>query len=485
MRRRAVTVALMLALLALGGTAAAAQASPGHAGRWITDSRGRVWILHGLNMVYKVPPYYPQAAGFGSDDAAFLQRNGFNLVRVGVIWKALEPSPGVYDDAYLNHIAATVAALWRHGILSLLDFHQDLYNERFQGEGAPDWAVQDDGLPALPRTGFPDNYVSMPALQHAFDHFWANSPGPAGVGLQARFAAAWRHVALRFRAVPGVLGYELMNEPFPGTVYATCLAGCPLFDAKLTAFNRRVASAIRTVDRRTLIFYEPNVLFNFGAPTDTGALDDRTAGFSWHDYCFTPGCNTRPLTMQNAARHVAETGEATLMSEFGSTTSAADLEYMVGLADRNMVPWAEWAYCGCNDPTGAIPPSAEAVVLDPHRPPFGSNVVWTTLRALVEPYPQLVSGTPLGWGFDPASELFRLRYSTGRASGHGRFRSGALTLVAVPALVYHGHYRVDARGAAVVSARGASLLALAACPGARTISVVVSRHGRQHVSCHR
>src|SRR2546423_10120586 len=69
-----------------------------HAGRWITAARGRVVVMHGTNMVYKIPPYYPGAIAFGDDDAAFLSRMGFNVVRVGVIWKALEPQPGVYDD---------------------------------------------------------------------------------------------------------------------------------------------------------------------------------------------------------------------------------------------------------------------------------------------------------------------------------------------------------------------------------------------------
>ena len=139
-------------------------------------------ILHGYNMVYKRPPYDPTAVGFGDDDAAFLAAEGYNTVRVGVIYKAVEPSPGVYDDAYLARIASTVDTLGRHGIVSMLDFHQDLYNETFQGEGWPDWAVQDDGLPHEPKSGFPANYLVMPALQRAFDHFWNNDPGPGGVG---------------------------------------------------------------------------------------------------------------------------------------------------------------------------------------------------------------------------------------------------------------------------------------------------------------
>ncbi len=138
-------------VVALALVPAAASAAPklplGHAGRWITDAKGRAVVIHGINMVYKLPPYYPSAVGFGADDAAFLKSIGFNAVRVGVLWQAVEPKPGVYDDGYLRQIASTVATLARFGIVSLLDFHQDQYNQLFQGEGFPGWSVQDDGLP--------------------------------------------------------------------------------------------------------------------------------------------------------------------------------------------------------------------------------------------------------------------------------------------------------------------------------------------------
>ncbi len=486
---RSLALAWLSASLAVA-LCAGAQAAPrlplGHAGRWITDARGRVVIVHGINMVYKIAPYYPAAAGFGDDDAAFLARNGFNAVRVGVIWKAVEPEPGVYDDAYLNHIAATVKTLARHGIVSLLDFHQDMYNERFQGEGAPDWAVQDDGLAPVPQRGFPGNYETMPALQHAYDHFWDDSPGPGGVGLQNRYAAAWRDVARRLRGDRSVLGYELFNEPFPGTPYLTCVSasGCPAFDAKLTAFDRRVDAAIRTVDRRTLVWYEPNVLFDYGFPTNVGALGDPRAGFAWHDYCLTggvQGCPSNGQTMANAARHVAHTHEATMMTEFGATTSTADLASLVALADRNMVPWLEWAYCGCSDPTGSR--NLEAIVLDPSKPPTGANVVLPTLRALVEPYPQVISGTPLSWGFSPSSRTFKFRFTTARARGRGRFESGSVTEIATPALVYGGHYAVRVTGGAIVSRRGASTLRIVSCERARTITLTVSASGHSHEGC--
>ena len=474
---------------ALPASAAGAPALPlGHVGRWITDARGRVVIVHGTNMVYKLPPYYPSAIGFSADDAAFLARLGFNAVRVGVIWTAVEPQPGVFDDAYLNQIAGTVATLARHGIVSLLDFHQDMFNERFQGEGAPDWAVQDGGLPN-PTLGFPGNYTGNPALQYALDAFFSNAAGPGGIGLDARFAAAWAHVAGRFQSVPSVLGYELFNEPFPGSAWPACAnaVGCP-FDAELTALYRRTDAAIRAVDRRTVVWYEPNVLFNAGFGSEVGALDDPGGGLAFHDYCITEpqthspaGCDTTDnLVFSHALSHVAQTGEAILMTEFGSTTDTAYLTDMLARADRDMVPWLEWSYCACRSPTDTGQPG---IVVDPSKPPRGSNLVLGTLRALVEPYPQVIAGTPLSWGFDSSTRTFTLAYSTVRADGDSRFKRGSITEIATPALVYGGRYGVQADGGAIVSKRGASRLEIAACPGARTITVTVSPSGRPRGSC--
>ncbi len=421
------------------------------------------------------------------------RRIGFNAVRVGVIWKAVEPEPGVYDDAYLGHIAATVRTLARHGILSLLDFHQDLFNERFQGEGAPDWAVQDGGLPN-PKLGFPGNYVGNPALQRALDQFFSNAPGPQNAGLQTWFARAWAHVASAFGTNRWILGDELFNEPFPGSMWETCAntSGCPAFDAELTALYHRTAAAIRSVDRHTLIWYEPNVFFNNGAPTDVGALGDPHAGFAFHDYCLSEpqtgspqGCDTfDDMVFTNALGHVALSREAVLMTEFGSTTDVAYLDDLLARADRNMVPWLEWSYCACRSPTDTGQPG---IVVDPAKPPSGANLVTGTLQALVEPYPQTISGIPLSWGFNRADKTFTLRFDTVRAAGGRRFRAGALTEIAAPAMVYGGRYTARVMGGAVVSRPGAARLVIAACRGAHMITVTVSpsRRARRRGSCRR
>jgi endoglycosylceramidase len=489
-----VAAALALALTAASAAVAAPQLPIGHAGRWMTDAQGRVAILHGLNMVYKRAPYAPDATGFGDDDAAFLASEGYNTVRVGIIYKAVEPSPGSYDDAYLDRIRATVDTLGRHGIVSLLDFHQDLYNERFQGEGWPDWAIIDDGLPAEPKSGFPNNYLVMPALQHAFDHFWADDV-PAGdtVGLQDRYAAAWRHVAERFRDDPNVMGYDLLNEPWPGTAWQECAnpAGCPVFDAKLTAFSKRTIAAIREADPRTLAFYEPNVLFNNGPETHHADTGDAQAGFSFHDYCLNAesgganaNCQTQDdLVFINADNHARETGDTLMLTEFGATPLADVLGPMTERADRFMVSWQEWHYCGCDDPTTSGPGNHQAIVIDPAKPPAGDNLDTGKLKLLSRPYPQLVAGTPTAYGFDAKSTTFTLGYSTKRADGTGAFGPEAETEVAVPVRQYPSGYAAEVRGGRIASQPGDAVLRVAACPGATSVSVAVRPTGTTSSTC--
>src|SRR6478735_5092638 len=92
-----------------------------HSGRWLTDEWGRVVNLHGVNFVKKFPPITPAAAGFGEDDARFLHDQGFNVVRLGVVFGSVMPQPGVIDQAYVDSIASTVRVLAHEDIFTLLD----------------------------------------------------------------------------------------------------------------------------------------------------------------------------------------------------------------------------------------------------------------------------------------------------------------------------------------------------------------------------
>ena len=103
--------------------------------------------------------------------------------------------------------------------------------------------------------------------------------------------------------------------------------------------------------------------------------------------------------------------------------------------------------------------------------------------SLVEPYPQVVAGTPESWGFTRSTKTFRLTYATAMASGRGRFPAGAITEIAVPGLVYRHGYSVQAAGAAIISRGRTGVLEVASCRRAKMIRVTVSPAGPSHGSC--
>lgn len=496
MRHRLLTALAVAGLAAAGIVAAAPAASaanpeprPQQHGRWLVDPDGRVLVLQGVNMVNKVGSYAPSATGFDADDAAFLAEQGFTTVRLGLIWKAVEPSPGQYDDAYLANVRRTTELLANQGIWTMLDFHQDMYNEKFQGEGAPDWAVQDGGLPAAPQLGFPYNYFGMPAVNRAYDRFWANAAGPGGIGLQDRYAQAWRHVAEFFASTPKVMGFDLFNEPWPGTTYPVCInpLGCPGPDRKLSAFSQRAVDAIRTVDPNTVAYYEPQLLFSEAIKTSvkvTGA----NLGFSFHNYCVfdpiaaaglgleKPACGiTDSITWSNMEQHVSARSVSPLLTEFGATDNLTTLQDMVARAAKHRIGWQYWAYCGCSDPTTTGAGDSQALVLDPRQPPTGSNVKEAKLKALAVPHPTAVAGTPTSYDFDRATGVFTLKYSSSKAGGTGSFAAESRTTVAVPRIQYPGGYTVTATGATVASATDAPQLVLALKPGVTQVQVTVKK----------
>ena len=62
---------------------------------------------------------------------------GFNIVRLGVIWEAVEKERGVFDEDYLNQIDELITKLGNHGIFTIVDAHQDAASRITCGEGIP------------------------------------------------------------------------------------------------------------------------------------------------------------------------------------------------------------------------------------------------------------------------------------------------------------------------------------------------------------
>lgn len=487
MRAPLTLLAALLAGCGLSGSEAPRAASAPdqlrREGQFLVDSYGRVVITHGVNAVWKVAPYYPPATanGFTAADADWLQAHGFNSARIGTLFAGVMPAEGLLDPAYLEHWDRVVQLLASRGIWVLFDFHQDLFNERFGGEGFPDWAVNDDGLPMPLSVGFPGNYFT-PACSRAFDNFWSN-----GNGVWDRYREAWQAVARRWRDQDRVMGYDLMNEPWPGTDVYSCMnpAGCPLFDElKLQAMQEHVRAGIRAVDAANIVWFEPHVIFNSGAKSSLGlltAVADPNLGLSWHKYCLpaallhAQGANDVPaceqlhqLVSDNADETVATLGAASLVTEFGASDDLADLEQVTRQADDALVGWQYWHYKEWADPTTE---SAESGGQGLFRDDSDlSSIKLEKLRYLERTYPQATAGIPLELSFKPDSAAFHYRY-TPRAAG-------APTEIHLPlALHYPNGYTLTITGGHAVSPPGVSPLLIRNDPGAAEVVVDIVRMG--------
>ena len=445
--------------------------SPG--GPYLYDAHNRVVLLHGVNVVYKHPPYiaYPDAGkpwDLSEADAARMQSLGFNVVRLGIEWQALEPgsggpnqpkicTPGTPGDPhefnravaenYLKHVAATVKLLSRHGIYTLLDMHQDVYNTNFRGEGAPSWAVCTDGVPIVPLGGRWSNNYSNPQLDAAVHHFWTNDV----VGnLQGQYDLVWATVASYFRNDPWVVGYDPYNEPFStetqtaaqstftgnlecfytGTAHTGFLAnGASPLDCPSDVPSSGVVPSIQAVDHRHLIFVEPDIYWVTGGnvPSQLGPMPFQRIVFNFHVYCGDrspitgnpsdllrclqseeTAASEQDITRLSMSSQYQSSGPAIFMSEFGATTSPALAGFDTEWAGLNQVGWAYWAWKYYDDPTGS---SAEGLVL-----PDGNYTPIVTV--LSRTYPQAVAGIANSVLFNPFTGSFNMTYAPSLAS-HG------------------------------------------------------------------
>jgi len=114
-----------------------------HGGR-LVDERRREVTLRGVNA--RVEGIFDVTFGdgrlslepipvFDDGDAATMARFGLNLLRLPISWSGLEPVRGRFDTAYLDRIAAVVALCRAHGIVVLLDFHQDAFSKEIGEDG--------------------------------------------------------------------------------------------------------------------------------------------------------------------------------------------------------------------------------------------------------------------------------------------------------------------------------------------------------------
>jgi endoglycosylceramidase len=356
------------------------------------------------------------------DVVRYAREWGFNAVRYLIFWDGVEPARGEFDDEYLNNTEERLDWFAENDVHVILDMHQDVYSEYFCCDGAPEWAIEDDGHPReqLPQW---DLHYFTDAVMASFDNFF-DYEGDYPY-LQDHYIGAWVKVVERFKDHPAVIGYDIMNEPSPGSVldaldftYTPPDGAAAEFDrTKLTDFYQRVIDGIREVDDSGWILYEPRYAAPAnGQPSFMEKLEDPREGsprivYSPHLYSiemefkreYLPEIDETLKDWEENRNAETEAQEAHLLcGEWGFDPNWGNAELfmdeVLAMYDRMMASWTYWSY----DPGGwGIWVADEGGNFDGER---------ENADAVVRPYPRSVAGIPRSFFYDPDSRVFDLAF---------------------------------------------------------------------------
>jgi hypothetical protein len=281
-------------------------------GSWFNDDQGRHLLFRGVNFASrtKLAPYLPIAPLETKNLSQLnlkeeiksvepeldrLKDLGFNIVRLLISWKAIEPRPNTNFDEllpegkqYLTFVKEIIDELYARNLYVFLDFHQDIAHERYGGDGFPDWALATDIEHELPE---PSNlrdkkwmikYVTNKSVKKTLTSFWRNDLTHIEGENKLEHFPVRTHLektigqtAKFFRSLnngkghPAILGIEPFNEPNP--------AGLPKeqFEQEfLVDYYRNVDLEIRKFDPDVFIFMEPNV--GWTIPSSNGQDSDKS-----------------------------------------------------------------------------------------------------------------------------------------------------------------------------------------------------------------
>jgi uncharacterized membrane protein HdeD (DUF308 family) len=275
-------------------------------GSWFNDDQGRYLLFRGVNFASrtKMAPYLPIAPletkklsqlnlkeeiKSVEPELDRLKELGFNIVRLLISWKAIEPQPNSNLDEllpegkqYLTLIKEIIDELHARNLYVFLDFHQDIAHELYGGDGFPDWALATDREHKLPDPSdlrdkkWMIKYVTNKSVKNTLTSFWQNDLTHIDGENKLEHFPVRTHLektigqtAKFFRSLnngaghPAILGIEPFNEPNP--------AGLPKEQFEqdfLVDYYRNVDLEIRKFDPDVFIFMEPNVGWTIPSSSD-------------------------------------------------------------------------------------------------------------------------------------------------------------------------------------------------------------------------
>jgi endoglycosylceramidase len=341
-------------------------------------------------------------------------------MRVPFTWAALEPQQGQRDAAWLSQYKQLVDAAWARGIWVVVDFHQDVYSECFCGDGFPAWTVANAPPSHHDCPTWQSEYFTDPAVKQAFDAFWA-----PGSSVMTGYLAAWDAMIAQLKDEPGVVGFEPINEPAPGTQ-----ALDPFESTTLSAFYSQMVARIGQAAPQALVFVDTSALDGASLTTKLQRPAGASVVFAPHYYPL----GDVPANVLTGIRNWASVGAAwnapVFLGEFGDLHGATGVvDYITacfGALDALGMSGTQWEYSVASQEWNGE--SYEIVAAD--------GTEYPVVQALVRPFARAVAGTAITQSWDAASRTFALSYVP--ASG--------VTEVAFPSRVYPQGWTVALTG---------------------------------------
>ncbi len=428
-------------------------------GTSLRDGLDRIVMLRGVNAGgrSKFAPNMPfdyTSSSFDKTLASYMERAqgwGIDVMRVPFVWAAVEPTQGMDDEGFLKRYDALLDAAWAHGIWTVVDFHQDVYAENFCGDGFPAWTIQ--GTPPAPHHDCPDwslEYFQDPDVVNAFDRFWAS-----GSSVQAAFGSLWDRMATRYKDKPGVIGFETINEPSPGSAMAATFAA-----TTLSAFHAAMVARIRAAAPSSLVFVDP--LGVDGVSLTTTLKRPPGDGFVFAPH-FYPVVHTPTGVEMEMSASWAAMGKSwdapVFVGEFGAShDDAGTLAFMTAhfdALDALGLGGTEWEYSVAAEEWNSE--TASLVRADGTEYPVAA--------AVIRPFARAVAADAFTSGFDTTTETFTLSYAPSA--------SGAVTEVSLPARAYPKGFDVEVTGACYDATHTGELL-VQADARAKSVSVKIA-----------
>jgi aryl-phospho-beta-D-glucosidase BglC (GH1 family) len=286
---------------------------------------------------------------FNEDDVVFLRRVGATVVRIPLNYRHFEDdaAPFKYKEAGFARLDQVLDHCEKHGLYVILDLHsaQGWQNVHWHSDNA--------------------SRISL---------FWEVSY------YQDRYIALWQEFARRYKNMPVVAGYDVLNEPcsnndlgdYPWNIYSNYR---PNWD-RMNSLYRRLVSAIRKFDSRHIIFlegdnyahqflglempFDDNLSYSshnytvpgFGPGRYPGMIQPRSAAASgpeaWDlqklERNFLDAEGTRFAQQYNVPLWVGEFGSVYNgpSDENGDRLRAIDDQ--IGIFERNDAHWTTWNY---------------------------------------------------------------------------------------------------------------------------------------------